>query len=272
MPNRENMRYCPMCDQSFDTEFTPSHYGVTHRQDASCLNPDCRSLERHRLLWLYLQDNILTANTGFTVLEIGPTRSLKHAFGKFPNVNYVGVDLFSKRADIKADVYRLPFADDSFDLLICYQVLEHLAEPISAVQELSRVTKHDGKALFQVPLDVNLATTTEVPTSSPQEREILFGQSDHLRIFGTDFPDFLSKGGFNSRCISYVDHFTEEDRIRMGLKSSYPIGPKEATYTTSESFYLATKTRTLQKTNHQQTANHDLSQTQNYYDVTQFRK
>jgi len=246
MTSSEKTRYCPMCEGSFDTEFAPSHYGITHRQDAACLNSECRSLERHRLLWLYLQNNIINSGDNLSVLEIGPTRSLKNAFDKFPNINYVGLDLTSKRADVRADINNLPFAENSFGLVICYHVLEHVPDPLPSVQELNRVTRINRLAIFQVPLNVNLATTSTISSSSFHEREVLFGQGDHLRIFGLDFPDFLSRGGFDPQCIDYTSRFSEGDQTLMGLKSSYLIGPKDTPYTTSENFYIATKIRNIQ--------------------------
>ena len=242
MPTPENLRYCPMCSQSFNAEFAPSHYGITHRQDASCLNPDCRSLERHRLLWLFLRENVITSDKNLSVLEIGPTMGIKNAFRRFPNIRYIGVDLTSERADVRADINNLPFADNSFDLVICYHVLEHVPDPLPAIRELSRVIRFNGMAFFQVPLDINFATTTCVHSSHSHEREILFGQEDHLRIFGRDFPNFLLEGGFYPQCIDYASRFSEEERVLMGLKLSYLIGPKDSPYITSESFYLATKT------------------------------
>lgn len=241
MPIQEKLRHCPMCNQTFNTEFSSSHYGVTHRQDACCLNPDCKSLERHRLLWLYLQENIVVPNKDLTILEIGPTRSLKNAFKKIPKIHYIGTDLVSKRADVLADINNLPFVDDFFDLIICYHVLEHLSDPIAAINELCRVIKPDGKAFFQVPLDIDREVTVSVPSSRTSEREILFGQKDHLRIFGRDFPSFLLKGGFYPQRIDYVSCFSLEDRILMGLKLGYQTGPKDSLYNTSENLYLATK-------------------------------
>jgi len=238
----ESLRHCPACNQSFSEEFAPSHYGVTHRQDASCLNPDCRSLERHRLLWLYLQENILTNDKNMFFLEIGPTRSLKNAFKRYPNVRYIGMDLISKRANVRADINDIPFADNTFDIVVCYQILEHIYDPILAIRELKRVVKRDGKAFFQVPLNIDLATTSSPSSSSPREREILFGQEDHLRVFGMDFEELLREGGFFTQCIDYAGRFSSEERKLMGLKLSYLIGPKNSPYTTSEKFYLATKT------------------------------
>lgn len=239
MATPENIRYCPVCEQSFSTPFAPSHYGITHRPDASCLNADCQSLERHRLLWLYLKDKLLVSQ--ISVLEIGPTKSLQRAFEKIPNIQYVGLDLTSRRANVRADINSLPFAKNTFDVAICYQVLEHIPDFQKAVRELNRVIRPSGTVFFQVPLDINLENTFEIATKDPSEREKLYGQSDHLRVFGMDFPDYLDKGGFNTVCVDYVSDFSSQDQTRLGLKSTYLIGPKAHPYTTTEKFYKATK-------------------------------
>ena len=101
--------------------------------------------------------------------------------------------------------------------------------------------RYNKSVFFKVPLNINLTNTTSVSSSDFHERELLFGQGDHLRIFGLDFPDFLSNGGFSPKCIDYTSHFSENERTLMGLKSSYLIGPKDSPYVTSENLYIATK-------------------------------
>lgn len=141
----------------------------------------------------------------------------------------------------KLTINNIPFADDAFDLVICYQVLEHVQDPLLVVRELKRIVEFDGKAFFQVPLNVDLVVTNNTSSSSSREREVLFGQEDHLRTFGMDFEDLLIEGGFRTQCIDYAGQFSEEQRKLMGLKLSYLTDPKESPYTTSENFYLATK-------------------------------
>ncbi|MEN0129245.1 MAG: methyltransferase domain-containing protein [Brevundimonas sp.] len=43
-----------------------------------------------------------------------------------------------------ADAYRLPFADDSFDVVHAHQVLQHLTDPVAALREMRRVAKPGG--------------------------------------------------------------------------------------------------------------------------------
>lgn len=230
-------RYCVLCKQSFVEEFMP--YGITNRPDACCLNLSCRSLERHRLLWLYLMNETNLLNQCLTVLEVGPNKSLRRAFKQIPDINYLAIDNSSAQADVKADACFLPLDNECVDLAICYHVLEHLDKPLAAVKEIRRVLRVKGQAFFQVPIDINRSTSWEEPTFSDEKREKIFGQKDHLRIFGQDFDQLIAAEGFNVRKINYCVNFSDNVRQQLGLKDHYNIGPIDNPYSTCEDIYHA---------------------------------
>lgn len=206
--------HCPCCGWSFRRFLS---FGVRPRPNAMC--PRCHSLERHRLLWLYL-----TRATGLfsprqrKVLHIAPEPMLEPRFRSASYLHYVTVDLHSPRAMCRVDIAYLPFRSNAFDVIICYHVLEHVAEDQRAMRELFRVLKPDGWALLQSPVDLNRETTYEDPSIvSPHEREKVFGQADHVRIYGRDYRDRLEEAGFNVRLDGFVRTLPAELVRRSGV-------------------------------------------------------
>jgi SAM-dependent methyltransferase len=194
------------------------------RENALC--PNCLSLERHRLLWLYLQEksNLFTDKLDF--LHIAPELCFIHRFEKLDNLNYTTADLESPLAKVKMDIHHMPFNDNIFDAVMCNHVLEHVENDIMAMKEIYRVLKPGGWAILQVPfMGKNLQTTFEDPSlSTPQEREKVYGQRDHLRIYGQDYPQRLSKAGFRVSEDKFVKNLSKEE-IRK-----YVLPPDEIIY------------------------------------------
>lgn len=187
--------------------------------------PKCRSLERHRLLWLYLTRATDLFSSGYRrVLHIAPEAVLERRLRSAPNLYYVSIDLHSARAMCRADIARLPFKENSFDFIICYHVLEHVTDDRQSMRELFRVLKPAGLALLQSPIDLERETTYEDPAvDSPQERERLFGQSDHVRVYGRDYKDRLEEAGFHVRLHDYVRTLPAELVRRFGVRLSEEI-------------------------------------------------
>lgn len=175
-------------------KFLPYGYDV---QRENVLAPGTLSLERHRLLWLYLK------TTDFfrvpkKVLHVAPEQCFYKLFRKQQNLEYLTTDLFSPLADVKADICDLPFESNSYDLIFCNHVLEHIVDDTKAMQELYRVLKPGGVGIFQIPQDLNRETTYEdFSITLPEERKKHFGQYDHVRIYGKDYFDKLRNIGFH---------------------------------------------------------------------------
>jgi len=182
---------CPCCGGHF-RKFLP--YGVQPRPNALC--PKCGSLERHRLLWLYLKNRTNFFQKRLKVLDIAPMPFFKEKCEALPNIDYISADIVSPLATVRMDVQEIPFPDDQFDCIICYHVLEHLLDDQKAMGELYRVLKPGGWAIIQSPIDINREKTYEDPSLPPEERGRIFGGREHIRIYGRDYKDRLEKAGF----------------------------------------------------------------------------
>ncbi|HMK48644.1 MAG TPA: methyltransferase domain-containing protein, partial [Thermodesulfovibrionales bacterium] len=204
---------CPICGGSFDS-FLP--YGVIKRDNALC--PSCGSLERHRLLWLYLKAKTDLFSGKKKLLDIAPTMILSEKMKRLPNVDYLSIDKFSSVAMRKMDITCLDLQDDTFDSILCYHVLEHVPDDRRAMRELLRVLKPGGWAILQVPLKPGLQKTMEgVHISDPAERRRLFGQEDHVRYYGLDYKDRLEEEGFAVRCDPFAKTLSLEEINRYSV-------------------------------------------------------
>jgi len=201
--------------------FLPYGYG---NQRNNVLSPSTLSLERHRLLWLYLQNetDFFTATEKKKVLHFAPEQEFYKRFKKQKNIEYTTTDLFSPLADVKADICNLPFEDNQYDVLFCNHVLEHIPDDTKAMQELYRVLKPGGMAILQIPQDLKRATTfSDDSITDEKERAVIFGQYDHVRVYGRDYFDKLRSIGFT---------VIEEDytkKISPELVVKYCLAPGE---------------------------------------------
>jgi predicted SAM-dependent methyltransferase len=185
----------PIDGRSF-RKFLPYGYS-TQRKNA--LSPSTLSLERHRLLWLYLKNktSFFTSEKKIKVLHVAPEQAFYKIFLKQTNLDYITTDLYSPLAQVKADICDLPFRDNLFDYVFCNHVLEHIPDDTQAMKELYRILKPGGMGIFQVPQDLNRATTYEDNSIVDREERIKhFGQYDHVRVYGKDYFDKLRSIGF----------------------------------------------------------------------------
>ena len=203
---------CPCCG-STSSRFLP-HRG---RQRAKC--PRCGSLERHRVLWLFLQRETDLFERPGALLHIAPEYALQQRLSRLPGLRYVSGDLDSPLAERELDVMDLPFEEASFDFLICNHVLEHVADDRRALAEIQRVLAPGGWAILMCPVDRRRAKTLEDPTATtPAERHRRFGQADHLRLYGRDYPERLAAAGFRVRAERYVESCDSSSVDRFGLR------------------------------------------------------
>ena len=182
------------------------------------LSPGTLSLERHRLIWLYLKTETDFFKTPAKVLHMAPEKAFVSRLKKLPHLDYISCDLESPLADIKGDICNLPFKDASFDWILCNHVLEHIPNDTKAMHELFRVLKPGGKALLQVPLDLKRNTTFEDDSITDKaERTKVFGQYDHVRVYGMDYFDKLKTVGFKVDALQYGKTLTKKERKRYGV-------------------------------------------------------
>src|SRR5690606_9038704 len=150
-------------------------------------------------------------------------------FRKIKNWDYTTTDLNSPIADVKADICNLPFSDNEFDLIICNHVLEHIPDDTKAMQEIYRVLKSGGTAILQVPYEKNRKTTFEDNSiTDPQERRKIFGQYDHVRVYGMDYFDKLQTIGFKVFPVDYTSKLgkTDIEKYRLPEGELIPVVQK----------------------------------------------
>lgn len=214
---RGNAVECPVCEKSF-RKFLSYGSDTAHRENVLC--PYDLTLERHRLMWLYLKrsSNFYTAKE-LNVLHIAPEQCFHGLFKKQKNLTYLTGDLVSPIADLHFDLHQIPLEDNRFDVIFCNHVLEHVDDSHKCMTELFRVMKPGGWGIFQVPLDTNRAETYEDwSITDPKEREIHFWQKDHVRLFGRDYPKKLEEAGFQVEVAFSEGGLTEEERKKYRIQ------------------------------------------------------
>ncbi|XLS28362.1 class I SAM-dependent methyltransferase [Flavobacteriaceae bacterium M23B6Z8] len=219
-------KYTDPIDEKSYSAFLP--YGYEYPRD-NVLAPGTLSLERHRLLWLYLKNETDFFHERKKVLHFAPEQAFYKRFRKLPNLDYTTTDLNSPLADVKADICNLPFENNSFDVIFCNHVLEHIPNDKKAMEELFRILKPGGLGIFQIPLDANRANTFEDDSiTDPKERARIFGQYDHVRVYGLDYFDKLRSVGFKVNEINYTQNFSKElvDTYRLAEGEILPVCSK----------------------------------------------
>ena len=219
-------KYTDPIDDSNYSKFLSYGY-KTFRKNALC--PGTLSLERHRLLWLYLDRETNFLSSKLNVLHVAPEQVFYKKFKKLKNWEYFTFDLNSPIADIKGDLISTNFKDEYFDLIICNHVLEHIEDDKSALDEMYRILKYNGISILQVPINVKRENTFEdLSIKSKIQREKYFGQYDHVREYGLDFKDRVEQAGFKVEMINYSKKISEDLVIKYGLMKDdlIPIGKK----------------------------------------------
>lgn len=120
---------------------------------------------------------------------------------------------------VRMDITQIDFPDNSFDVIYCSHVLEHVVDDRQAMQEFYRVLRPGGWAVLLVPITAD-QTFEDPAIVSPQDRLQMFGQADHVRRYGPDFVDRLKDAGFEVRVIRVSDLYGRVDAMRMGLTAA----------------------------------------------------
>ncbi|MBC6999876.1 class I SAM-dependent methyltransferase [Cytophaga sp. FL35] len=212
----------PIDGRSF-RKFLP--YGYEDPRE-NVLSPSTLSLERHRLLWLYLKGESNFFSAPLKVLHFAPEQPFYKRFRKLKNLQYITTDLNSPLADIKADICHLPFDNDSFDVILCNHVLEHIPNDTKAMKELYRILKPGGWGVFQIPQDLTRDRTFEDNSiTDKKERTKIFGQYDHVRVYGSDYFNKLRSIGFDVEEVDYTSILSEEelDKYRLAPNEIIPV-------------------------------------------------
>jgi SAM-dependent methyltransferase len=211
---------CPVCGHSF-RKFLP--YGNNAGENRLC--PTCLSLERHRLIWLYLKNHSDFLTKNYRLLHFAPEQPFLKRFKKMENLDYTTADLVSPIADLHIDIMQIPLPDKDYDIVFCNHVLEHVDDDIVAMKEIYRVLREGGWAIVQVPVNYNYSKTYEDSSiTDPKEREKAFGQYDHVRWHGLDYPDRLKQAGFT------VEEFDINKYLTKDLVERYRLDKREILY------------------------------------------
>ncbi len=210
-------RECPICGAK-RRKFLPYGY-VTSRESALC--PSCLSLERHRLLWLYLVRETTIEQERGRILHIAPEVCIKRKLGRMhKGANYITADLESPLADLHFDVQAIPLEDGFADVILCNHIMEHIEDDRLAMRELRRILSPTGWGIILAPVEQDREVTFEDDTITDEaERTRIFGQYDHRRIYGRDYPDRLREAGFKVEAINYIESFSAQEQHLYSLNA-----------------------------------------------------
>lgn len=204
-------RHCPVCER-FLGRFASA--GLPPREGALCVH--CGSLERHRLLWLFLKNRPELIKRGsMQFLHVAPEPCMVEKLREIAGPGYLSAGLDGDAME-RMDICRIQHPDASFDAIVCNHVLEHVNDDRQAMREFRRVLRPQGWAIMSVPMTAE--RTVEDPTiTDPKERFRLFGQEDHVRCYGPDYVDRLRECGFHVQVFLPSELFSTEEIGRHGL-------------------------------------------------------
>ncbi|MGM0565410.1 MAG: class I SAM-dependent methyltransferase [Bacteroidota bacterium] len=235
-----NKYYCPFCDNRFRKMLPGGEdHPVIHEKNIvgagrrnNMLCPRCFSTDRDRLIYLYLKEKTEFLTKPASVLHIAPEGSLKHLLENLQNLEYRTGDKFEEgytgyyydRDVLQMDVTDISEPDESYDLVICNHVLEHIPDDRKAMREIYRILNPGGEAILQVPVSMSATETKEETVASDEERQARYGQFDHVRLYAADYKHRLAEEGFKVEV-----HNPEKDGWKSNLKE-YAINPLENVY------------------------------------------
>lgn len=207
---------CPVCEKKF-RKFLSYGSNVAHRENVLC--PYDLTLERHRVMWLYLkQKSDFFTKPNLKVMHIAPEQCFHGRFKKQKNLDYTTGDLLSPIADLHFDLHDIPLEDDQYEVIFCNHVMEHVKDDLQCMKELYRIMKPGGWGIMQVPIDASRTETYEDwSITSPEEREKHFWQYDHVRLYGLNYPKRLEEAGFKVDIIDFSKELPTEvfERYRI---------------------------------------------------------
>jgi len=181
-------RQCNIC--GYAGAFYP--VGTPPRLDAGC--PSCKSLERHRLVKLWADENPAQLQ-GRTILHFAPERAVGSFIAPLA-AKYITADIDARNVDHQVNVEDIAFAEGFCDVILCSHVLEHVDDR-KALAELYRILRPGGLLLMMTPVNWAWDKTYENPAiTSERDRLLHFGQNDHVRYFGADIVSRIETAGF----------------------------------------------------------------------------
>ena len=208
--------------------------GGMRRDDDRC--PVCHSRDRTRLMMLWMQEFADLGGATKDILHVAPDFGLYLWLKRQPGIVYTGADIDGSRYRHierfrETDLTRAPFADESFDLVICSHVFEHIPDDAKAFREVLRILRPGGRALLLVPFALDGKGTDEDTTlDDPAERDRRFGQWDHVRLYDRgDFLDRMRAAGFEAALFDPCATDPQAAaRLRLNPLEALPVGTRPA--------------------------------------------
>lgn len=197
---------CPCCNKKFrkflDFNYKENIYDskIFTKWYKNTICPYCFSAPRHRIIGEFLNQNENIFTNRKKVLVFAIERSIKLYLNK-NKISFKTADLY-KQADLKIDITKINLENESFDIIFCNHVLEHVPSYQNALKELNRILTTNGILILSVPIDKNSKKTIEKKLKTDKERKKYYGQVDHLRIFGLNMKEIIEKYGFNVKEIN----------------------------------------------------------------------
>ncbi|MTD32875.1 class I SAM-dependent methyltransferase [Paludibacterium denitrificans] len=235
-PENYSMAHCFICNQAV-AAWIP-HQSISQRSEFSIMMravgsdlrvyqcPSCGCNDRDRHVWLYMNaTGVVNEIPNLRILHIAPEPHLELLIQQLTPAAYIAGDLYPKKPDHQQlDVQALPFDDESFDLVICNHVLEHVSTPIQALTEFHRCLGPNGILIAQTPYSPFLKNTFEVnETVSPAFARLFFGQEDHVRLFGSDITAYFAQAGFKGELLDHDLILKGVDAEAFGVNQQEPF-------------------------------------------------
>ena len=208
--------YCPCCDTTIGFRrgfwyWNPTIFDVKRyrKTPQKVICPVCGSLPRHRIIASWCEAH-MDSLRGKKILVFAPEISMCY-FLRQNGIAFLTADL-RRIADLKIDIQDTGLARNSFDVIFCNHVLEHVNDLQAALGELHRIISEDGMVICSFPIDWKKAKTIEGSAALTRYEHIkLFGQWDHNRLFGRDSKKILTEAGFR---VETIDLSMISPRIR----------------------------------------------------------
>lgn len=217
--------YCPCCKGKF------SKFLEVGPKKEPMMCPRCRSNDRDRFFWFYLEKHPDFFQPDIKLLHISPETIYFNRFRMIPGVDYVAGDKFIlqfgntyPKGTIYIDITAMPeFQDNTFDFIFCSHVLEYIKEDKKSLKELYRVLKPGGKAIISVPINFGHYSTIEDDSViDPKEQEHLYGDTGHLRYYGEDYFERVQAAGFKTE-FTPVREFISEEMIKKSVIKPFDV-------------------------------------------------
>ena len=194
--------------------FTKHHIiGGGYRENCTC--PKCGKNDRERWIYYVLKNKLDILNATGRILHFAPESSIKELIMQNKNIDYYTCDIIPGFAMHIVDITDIQFKNNTFDYVICNHVMEHIPNEKKAVSEIKRILKKNGKWIFSFPICTDMKTQEDKKVVTKEQRLELYGQEDHVRLYGNDFLKRFKKYGLK------IEVFTPNEQLKKSEIEKY---------------------------------------------------